>query len=179
LSVRSLAIAILLLIPSGCTDSGDYGHHLEIPTGKVQEAGFVKPADAPKPPSITRVVPKEVVIASLYQQADGCQDTGRSVRIGIPNPELLDLSQVDSANGGISGISLRTTTKNHNSGWRNVAFDPASGVLALDLFAGGAGTKQCLPFVGCTCVGAEGGSIGAEVTAHYQPQKSLMLVVGQ
>jgi hypothetical protein len=122
----------------------------------------------------TVTIPHTVVIATEYASAGGCQDTGRNVRIGIPNFQLLDLAFHD-AGSGISGLSLRETTKVGNSGWRNVHFDPAGGVLSLDLFAGGGGSVQCIPLVGCPCVGSSGGSIGAEVTAHYKQGLSFQV----
>ena len=112
-------------------------------------------------------LPPTAVIANEYASAGGCQDTGRDVRVGIPNSQFLDLSYKDPVYQ-IAGVSLRETNKVGNSGVRNVAFDPQVGVLAFQIFAGGGGTTQCLPFVGCSCVGASGGSYGVEVTAHYK-----------
>ena len=112
-------------------------------------------------------IPPTLVIANLYQAAGGCQDTGRNERVGIPNFQLLDLSFKDPTYQ-IAGLSLTETNKIGNSGVRNVKFDPAKGVLSLDIFAGGGGTVQCPPFIGCQCTGASGGSYGLTVTAHYQ-----------
>jgi hypothetical protein len=111
-------------------------------------------------------VPPTLIIANLYASAGGCQDTGRTERVGIPNFQLLNLTYKDPS-FGIAGLSLRETNKVGNSGVRNVKFDPAQGVLTLDIFAGGGGTVQCVPFIGCSCVGASGGSYGTEITAHY------------
>lgn len=111
-------------------------------------------------------IPPTLVIGNLYASAGGCQDTGRTERVGIPNFQLLNLNYKDPV-FGIAGVSLRETTKVGNSGVRNVKFDPAQGVLTLDIFAGGGGTVQCLPFVGCSCTNASGGSYGTEITAHY------------
>jgi hypothetical protein len=122
-------------------------------------------------PQVSKVmIPPTLVIGNLYASADGCQDTGRTDRVGIPNSQLLDLSFADPTYK-IAGVSLRETTKVGKSGVRNVKFDPAQGVLSLDIFAGGEGTTQCLPFVGCRCVGASGGSYGVEITAHYKSAK--------
>jgi hypothetical protein len=123
---------------------------------------------AAKPQSTNKVsLPQTVVIGNEYQSAGGCQDTGRDVRVGIPNHEYLDLAYKDP-HFGIASVSLRETNKVGNSGVRNVAFDPNPGVLSFQIFAGGGGTVQCIPLVGCSCVGASGGSYGVEVTAHYK-----------
>lgn len=115
-------------------------------------------------------VPPTLVVANLYQSAGGCQDTGRTERIGIPNYQLLDLGYSDPRYQ-IAGVSLRETNKVGNSGVRNVKFDPSQGVLSLEIFAGGGGSPEVIPFVGTTCVGASGGSYGVEVTAHYKTAK--------
>lgn len=128
---------------------------------------YAKP-QASKPLVVT--VPSTLVVANLYQSAGGCQDTGRTERVGIPNFQLLDLGYADPTYK-IAGLSLRETNKVGNSGVRNVKFDPSQGVLALDIFAGGGGTTQCPPFLGCSCVGGSGGSYGVEVTAHYKAAK--------
>jgi hypothetical protein len=117
-------------------------------------------------------IPQTVVVGTEYQSAGGCQDTSRNVRIGIPNHEYLDLKYSDPTHH-IAGVSLRETNKNGNSGVRNVKFDPQPGVLSFDIFAGGGGTVQCVPLVGCSCTNASGGSYGIEITAHYNPNVKL------
>jgi hypothetical protein len=136
----------------------------------VVVAGFVMfvsgPVLAQSPPSVK--LPETAVIATQYVSADGCQATGRTVSIGIPNHEYLNLAFKDPRYN-ISGLSFRELTKVGDSGIRDLKFDPASGAFSFHIFAGGGGTMQCLPIVGCKCVGASGGSYGVEVTAHYKP----------
>jgi hypothetical protein len=119
------------------------------------------PSTAPAPPT-PPPMPARLKIASVYQAADGCQDTGREVAVSIPNADRLDISY----NGPVAGIELVETTKNGNSGYRNIAF--GNGTVTFQLFAGGGGTKQNIPFVGEKCIGASGGSIGEDIYAHYK-----------
>ncbi len=111
-------------------------------------------------------LPPTAVIGNEYQSAGGCQDTGRQVQIGIPNVEYLDRSVVDPT-WHIQGVTIRETNKVGNSGIRNVSMASAS-VVGFQIFAGGGGSTQCIPFGGCSCVGGSGGSYGVEVTAHYK-----------
>jgi hypothetical protein len=114
----------------------------------------------------TASLPSTAVIGNEYQSAGGCQDTGRDVQIGIPNSARLDTSVRDNV-WHLNGLTFRETNKIGNSGIRNVSMASPS-VVKLQIFAGGGGSTQCLPFVGCSCVGASGGSYGVEVTAHYK-----------
>lgn len=111
-------------------------------------------------------IPQTAVIGNEYQSAGGCQDSGRDVTIGIPNAEYLDKSVTDKV-WHIQGVTFRETNKNGNSGIRNVSM-ASQNAIKLNIFAGGGGTVQCLPFVGCSCTGGSGGSYGVEVTAHYK-----------
>ena len=120
-------------------------------------------------------LPPTAVVDTEYQSAGGCQDTGRTVRFGIPESKYLDLNFKDPRYN-IAGISVRETTKVGNSGIRNLKFDPQSGVMAFEIFAGGGGSTQCIPLVGCSCVGASGGSYGVEITAHYATSTKFQVV---
>lgn len=111
-------------------------------------------------------VPPTVTIGDYYQQAGGCQDTGSTQRVGIPHPEVLDLSYTDPTYG-ISGVQLVETTHVGSAGIRNVGFDATAGVLKFDIWASGGGSTQCVPFGPCGCVGATGASYGVRVIAHY------------
>ena len=135
--------------------------------GAIGVVLYARP-QATKPMAVS--IPPTLVVANLYASAGGCQDTSRSERVGIPNFQLLDLAFKDPTYQ-IAGVSLSEINKIGNSGVRNVKFDPAQGVLALDIFAGGGGTVQCVPFLGCSCTGASGGSYGVEITAHYKAAK--------
>lgn len=110
-------------------------------------------------------LPATVVFDNEYQQAGGCQDTGRQVSVAIPNFDKLDTSVVDPT-WHIPGITFRATTANGKSGIRNVRIN--GGNLQYEIFAGGGGTKQGGGLFPEVCVGGTGGSYGVEVTAHYK-----------
>jgi hypothetical protein len=116
--------------------------------------------------SKTVALPSTAVIGNEYASAGGCSDAGHQASIGIPNSQFLDTSVQDPV-WHIQGITFRETNKIGNSGIRNVSMASAS-VVTFQIFAGGGGTTQCIPLVGCSCVGASGGSYGTEVTAHYK-----------
>ena len=118
-------------------------------------------------------LPPTVVFDNEYEQAGGCQDTGRQVSVAIPHADQLDLSVVDPT-WHIPGITFRATTANGTSGIRNVRVN--SGNLQYEIFAGGGGTKQNIPFKGEVCVGATGGSYGVEVTAHFKPTQTANVI---
>jgi hypothetical protein len=111
-------------------------------------------------------LPSTAVIGNEYASAGGCSDTGHQASIGIPNSEFLDTSIKDPV-WHLQGLTFRETNKVGNSGIRNVSMASAS-VVTFQIFAGGGGTTQCVPLVGCSCVGGSGGSYGTEVTAHYK-----------
>jgi hypothetical protein len=111
-------------------------------------------------------LPRTAVIGNEYASAGGCSDTGHEAQIGIPNSKFLDTSVQDST-WHIRGITFRETNKVGNSGIRNVSM-ASTDAVKFQIFAGGGGTMQCVPLVGCSCVGASGGSYGTEVTAHYK-----------
>jgi hypothetical protein len=111
-------------------------------------------------------LPPTAVIGNEYASAGGCSDTGHEAQIGIPNSQFLDTSVQDPV-WHIQGITFRETNKIGNSGIRNVSMGSAS-VVKFQIFAGGGGTMQCVPLVGCSCVNGSGGSYGTEVTAHYK-----------
>jgi hypothetical protein len=111
-------------------------------------------------------LPPSAVIGNEYASAGGCSDAGHQASIGIPNSQYLDTSVTDPV-WHLQGLTFRETNKVGNSGIRNVSMASAS-VVTFQIFAGGGGTTQCVPLVGCSCVGASGGSYGTEVTAHYK-----------
>ncbi|HZR65458.1 MAG TPA: hypothetical protein VFA85_09950 [Terriglobales bacterium] len=125
-----------------------------------------QPAVTPVPP--LPPLPERVKIASAYQEAGGCQDTARAFAVSIPHVERLNTS----LSGPISGIELVQTTNNGRSGIRNLAF--GSGSVTFDLFAGGGGSAQHIPWPvdRDVCVGASGGSTGYDVYAHYSAPNS-------
>jgi hypothetical protein len=123
-------------------------------------------AYAQGPITTTVTIPPTVVLATLYQSADGCQDTGRTVVIGIPTYQYLDQTFKDPKYN-IPGLAFRELTKVGNSGIRDLKYE--FGNFSFLIFASGGGSVQCVPFGGCRCTGASGGSYGVEVTAHYKP----------
>jgi len=126
----------------------------------------IQPAAAPPPsasaPPSPPPMPARLKIASVYQAADGCQDTGKDMAVAIPNSDRLDISY----NGPVAGIELVETNRNGVSGYRNIAF--GNGTVTFQLYAGGGGSKQTIPLFGEKCVGATGGSIGEDIYAHYK-----------
>ena len=114
----------------------------------------------------TVAIPSTAVIGNEYVSAGGCSDSSREPQIGIPHSELLDTSIQDPV-WHIQGVTFRETNKVGNSGIRNVSLS-SSKAIKFQIFAGGGGTTQCAPLLGCSCVGASGGSYGTEVTAHYK-----------
>ena len=119
-----------------------------------------------QPKSNTVALPSTAVIGNEYASAGGCSDTGHQASVGIPNSQFLDTSVKDPV-WHLQGVTFRETNKIGNSGIRNVSMASAS-VVTFQIFAGGGGTTQCVPLIGCSCVGASGGSYGTEVTAHYK-----------
>ena len=118
-------------------------------------------------------LPATQVFDNEYQQAGRCQDTGRQVSVAIPHADQLDMSVIDRT-WHIPGITFRPTTANGNSGIRNVRVN--GNQLQYDIFAGGGGSHQTIPFKGDVCVGATGGSYGVEVTAHYKPVQTAKVI---
>ena len=119
-------------------------------------------------------LPATLVFDNEYQQAGGCQDTGRQVSVAIPNASKLDTSVTDPS-WHIPGITFRATTANGNSGIRNVRVNGDQ--LQYEIFAGGGGTTVGGSFgIPKSCAGATGGSYGVEVTAHYKPVQTAKAI---
>lgn len=107
-------------------------------------------------------MPSTVVIANIWQPADGCQSTGKEFSVSIPNSDNLDLSYA----GLVSGIEFQETTKVGDAGVRNVHF--GNGVLNCELYANGGGTSENIPVIGWKCINPTGASIGYRIIAHYK-----------
>ena len=117
-------------------------------------------------------LPATVVFDNEYQQAGGCQDTGRQVSVKIPNADKLDTS-VSDPTWHISGITFRATTSVGTSGIRNVRVNGDQ--LQYEIFAGGGGSYVGWPVNGCA--NGSGGSYGVEVTARYKLVQTAKVMV--
>jgi hypothetical protein len=119
-------------------------------------------------------LPATVVFDNEYQQAGGCQDTGRQVSVKIPNADKLDAAVTDPT-WHVPGITFRATTANGTSGIRNVRVNGDQ--LQYEIFAGGGGTKAGGSFgIPEFCKDASGGSYGVEVTAYYKASQTAKVI---
>ncbi|MGA7809767.1 hypothetical protein [Bradyrhizobium sp.] len=114
-------------------------------------------------------LPAEVKIASHYVRADGCHDHSETFTTEVPHPERLDRSY----HGVMDGIEVRVTAANNGHSVGNFSWKSAT-EITYTAYAKGAGHWVDPPNVfgvkvgGGVCLGAEGGSMGFDVIAHYK-----------
>jgi hypothetical protein len=115
-------------------------------------------------------LPTRLKIASNYVQTNGCHDVTTPFTTQVPNVDRLDRSY----HGVVDGLEVVEVTGVNGHAYRNFRWVNNGIAISYELYAKGAGHWVDPPKIfgqpigGGACIGAEGGSEGIEVFAHYQ-----------
>ncbi|MGY4572129.1 hypothetical protein [Bradyrhizobium sp. USDA 3256] len=115
-------------------------------------------------------LPAQVKIASVVVTATGCHAESRSYTTTVPHPERLDRSY---HGGPLDGIEVRVTAANNGHSYGDFVWKDDH-TIAYTVSARGAGRWVDPPKAfgvkvgGGWCAGAEGGSSGIDIIAHYK-----------